>query len=44
MSRSGELVTTVVDETYIESMKRFEAKPEGESLFEACSKNIVLFS
>lgn len=39
-----ELVTTEVTEQYISDMRLLEVKPGGQSLFEACSNSIVLFS
>jgi len=38
------LKETKVDKAFIERMDAFRAKPEGKSLFEACSESIVLFS
>jgi hypothetical protein len=35
---------TIVDEEFIDRMKEFRKKPEGLSLFEACSGNVVLFA
>ena len=35
---------TIVDEDFIKQMKKYEEKPEGKGLLEACSENVVLFS
>jgi len=35
---------TIVDEDFIKKMKKYEEKPEGKGLLEACSENVVLFS
>lgn len=35
---------TIVDEDFIQEMKKYEEKPEGKGLLEACSESVVLFS
>lgn len=38
------LQETIVDEQFRKEMARFLEKPEGKSLFEACSESVILFA
>jgi hypothetical protein len=44
MGRKKMLNETIVDEDFIEAMNVYREKPDGKSLFEACSESIILFS